>query len=193
MIWLLMFFSLYAAELPDKTSLVTLALLGRHRGALVWAGASAALVVQTVVALTAGRLLALVPKRPLVWVEVILFLGFAVWMWHEASESEPPDATAPAFGGRPVRVMAQVFGLVFLAEFLDLTQMATVAYASHYAHQLWLLGSVAAAALILANGTVVLFGDAVLKRISGLWLQRGAAILFGIVAIVLGFGQVAAL
>ena len=193
MIWLLMFVSLYAAELPDKTSLVTLALVGRHRGVLVWAGASSALIIQTVVALTAGRLLALVPKRPLVWVEVLLFLGFAIWMWHEAAESEAPEANAPAVRGRPMGVMAQVFGLVFLAEFLDLTQMATVAYASHYAHHLWLLGAVASAALILANGTVVLFGDTVLKRISGLWLQRGAAIVFGLVAVILGVGQVAAL
>jgi putative Ca2+/H+ antiporter (TMEM165/GDT1 family) len=192
MIWLLMFLSLYAAELPDKTSLVTLALVGRHRGVLVWAGASTALIVQTVVALTAGRLLALVPKRPLVWVEVILFLGFAVWMWHEASDAEP-DRGAPALRGRPLRVMAQVFALVFLAEFLDLTQMATVAYASHYAHHLWLLGAAASAALVLANGTVVLFGDTVLKRISGLWLQRGAAVLFGVVAIILGLGQVVTL
>lgn len=83
----LIFGTIFLAEIPDKTSLMTITLMGRLPVRLVWGGAALALIAQTVLALTAGRLLAFVPKLPLTIIEVLLLLGFAVWLWRESNES----------------------------------------------------------------------------------------------------------
>ncbi len=185
-----MFFSLYLAELPDKTSLATLALLRRHRALWVWLGSASALVAQTVLALTAGRLLALVPQRPLTWLEILLFLGFAIWLWKESGEEDEAPESAPRVASRrALPVIGQTFLFVFVAEFLDLTQMATMAFAAKHPHNLVILGAMASLALVAANATVVLFGQVILARISGMWLQRIAALLFGVIAVGMGIAQ----
>ncbi|HTZ08186.1 MAG TPA: TMEM165/GDT1 family protein, partial [Acidimicrobiales bacterium] len=53
----------FVAELPDKTMIASLVLASRHRALPVWVGASSAMVLNTAVAVGAGRLLALLPHR----------------------------------------------------------------------------------------------------------------------------------
>lgn len=190
MSWTLMFFSLYLAELPDKTSLATLALLRRHRALFVWIGAGLALILQTVIALTAGRLLSLVPKGPLSWLEILLFFGFAGWLWKESNENDDDTVNQPVVqAARRRGTIFSTFLFVFVAEFLDLTQIATMAFAARHPHNLWLIGLIAACALLLANATVIVFGRMILARIPGRWMERVAAILFGVIGVVLGLGQ----
>ena len=50
-------------ELPDKTFVATLVLATRYPGRLVWAGVVAAFGMQTLVAVSAGRLIALAETR----------------------------------------------------------------------------------------------------------------------------------
>lgn len=183
-----MFASLYLAELPDKTSVATLALLRRHKPMLVWMGAGLAFIAQTVLALLAGRLLSFVPRRPLTWVEVLFFFGFAVWLWRNSGDTE--DSSLQKVGdGAPYHTVVRVFVLIFVAEFLDLTQMATIAFAAHHPGRLLTIGVVAALALILANATVVRFGQVLLRRIPGSWIERGAAVVFFAMGLVMGIGQ----
>nr|WP_243239235.1 TMEM165/GDT1 family protein [Sulfobacillus harzensis] len=182
-----MFASLYLAELPDKTSLATLALLRRHNPLWVWMGAGLALVAQTVIAVGAGRLLALVPRNLLNWIETLLFLAFAVWLWRSAGKPDeaPEDQTVKGRGS----TVGRIFLFVFAAEFLDLTQMATIAFSAHHPQQSLAIGVMAAVALLSANATVIGFGRVILRYIPGSWIERGAALLFGAIGVAIGLGQ----
>lgn len=179
------FVTVFLAELPDKTSLVSLTMISHYRAWLVWVGASLALIAQTFVALIAGRLMALVPHRPLTALEAALFLGLALWLWkgsgEESSNSSSNQIPVPKIRGN-VAAILQIFGVVLVGEFLDLTQLATMAFAARHAQALWLVGISAAAGLLLANGLVVSVGHMVLRRISGLIVQRVAAVIFAVIA-----------
>jgi len=185
------FATIFLAELPDKTSVMTLALIGRLPLGVVWAGAALALIGQTVVGLTAGRLLALVPRTPLSVIEVLLLLGFAVWLWRGAKEPTPrvPAGFQGEAGRYSPRGVLSVFLVIFAAEFLDLTQMATMTYAARYPGDLLEVGALATGALLAANALVALLGAALWTRVSGPWLSRASAILFALVAIYMAVSQ----
>ena len=64
---------IFPAELPDKTFVATLVLSTRFRPILVWVGVVLAFFVQTLVAVTAGGLLALLPERAVAAGTAVLF------------------------------------------------------------------------------------------------------------------------
>jgi len=180
--WVLIFVSMFLVELPDKTSLATLSLVSRYGGRVVWLGSAAAMIAQTAIAVLAGRVLSEVPKAPLRWVEILLFLVFAFWLWKESVEKESSEVgilpSRPGFRKGRVRIVAQAFLLVFFAEFLDLTQIATVAYASRFPHHLLRLFVVVAAALVAANSIVVLGSGKLSQILAPKWIQRTSAVIF---------------
>ncbi len=186
---LVVFISIFFVELPDKTSLVCLTLVSRYRPLIVWVGASLALGAQTLVALAAGRLLALMPHRIFAVVEAGLFLALAIWLFKESRE--PPESekgamanpTGPLTKNHEMKALIQVFGIVFLAEFFDLTQMETVAFAVAHPGALWLVGAAAALGLIMANAIVVGIGRAVVHRVPRGLVQRIAALMFFIIGL----------
>ncbi|MDQ3543506.1 MAG: TMEM165/GDT1 family protein [Actinomycetota bacterium] len=142
------FATIFLAELPDKTMLATIVLSARFRRPVaVWTGAAAALTAQVLIATTAGRLLSLLPQRPVRFAVAALFAIGAIVLWR--SRDDTPDEndqiaddlaeSAPdrdyrtatrvaALPGR--RIAASVFGIVFLAEWGDLTQIATASLAA---------------------------------------------------------------
>ncbi len=76
-----------------------------------------------------------------------------------------------------LRVFATTFGLVFLAELGDKTQLATLSLAAS-SGQRWLVFAAAALALVLSSLLAVLLGAFLRSRVDPLWIQRGAATLF---------------
>jgi len=119
-------------ELPDKTFVATLVLATRYRPLLVWLGVGAAFGVQTLVAVTAGGLLARLPHRPITAVAALLFLAGAVLLWRGASHADEHEAAAEKqFEGRVtrdvagLRVVGASFVVLFLAEWGDLSQLLT--------------------------------------------------------------------
>ncbi len=174
----LIFGTVFLAELPDKTSLAAMALGSRFQALPVWVGGSLALLAQTVIALVAGRLLGLMPASILKWLEVILFWAFALWMWKRGTEKEP-ELGNTSNGS----VLARAFLLVFVAEFGDLTQVATAVWASRLPHQLILVGAAAALALVLANGISTYSGKQLTRWIGSSWIARGASALFFLIGL----------
>src|SRR5258708_35142966 len=89
------------------------------------AGAAAALAVHMALAVTAGRLLALLPQRVVGAVAAGLFAAGSAYLW--AASFRPgrgEGADAARQGGRRAsfaRVAALSFGVVFLAEWGDIT------------------------------------------------------------------------
>lgn len=178
--FLLIFGTVFLAELPDKTSLAAMALGSRYQALPVWVGGSLALLVQTVIALGAGRLMGLMPGSILKWIEVILFWAFALWMFKRGTEDEP-EVGHTSHGS----VLARAFLLVFVAEFGDLTQVATAVWASRLPHQILLVGSAAALALVLANGISTYAGKQLRRWIASTWIARGASALFFLIGLVI--------
>jgi putative Ca2+/H+ antiporter (TMEM165/GDT1 family) len=126
----------FVAELPDKTAVAGLVLGARFPARWVFAGIAAAFLVHVVIAVAAGSLLSLLPRRPVEVVVAVLFLVGAVLIWREGleTEEERDEAAAdavPATAGF-ARVAALGFGVIFLAEWGDLTQILTANLAAKY-------------------------------------------------------------
>ena len=138
------FLTVFPAELPDKTMVATIILVTRYRRPLaVWVGAAAAFALHVVVAVAAGSAIALLPERVVGAVVTLLFaVGAALLLraaragHHEVREDLAEAGLVGASGsgeepvGTPWSAVAGSFGLVVLAEWGDLTQLATASLAA---------------------------------------------------------------
>jgi putative Ca2+/H+ antiporter (TMEM165/GDT1 family) len=181
------FATVFLAELPDKTMLSTIVLSARfHRPLAVWIGAASALTLQMVIAVTAGQLLGLLPERPVRFGVAALFAIGAVVLWrsHDEDGDDFGDASARSErrdGMTFRRIAATTFGVVFVAEWGDLTQLATASLATTRPPASVLVGAVAAMLSVTAIG--VLFGRALLRVVPPGLLHRLAAVVFGVLAV----------
>lgn len=170
-------------ELPDKTFIATLVLSTRYRPLLVWIGVGAAFLVQTLVAVTAGGLLARLPHRPVTAVAAALFLTGAVVLWRGAGHADEHEAeTEEEFAGRVrqgatgLRAVGASFVVLFLAEWGDLSQLLTAGMVVRTRDPLsvfvgaWL-------GLLLVSGLGAAVGTVLLKRVRLGTIQRvGSAV-----------------
>lgn len=174
---------IFLAELPDKTALASLALATRYRTRDVVAGAWAAFVVQTAVAVLAGSLIHLLPAKPVHIASGVGFLVFAVLMLRR-NEEEEEQAEEQATAQQPRKLPAWVacFLVVFAAEWGDLTQLGTAALVARYGQPVPIaIGAIAAewsVALIAA-----LTGAQLSRFLSPQLLNRVGAGLFTVVGI----------
>jgi Ca2+/H+ antiporter, TMEM165/GDT1 family len=176
----------FVAELPDKTALAALVLASRNAALPVFLGTAAALTVQSAVAVAAGQLISLLPAHVVHLVAGAVFLVSAVVMWRRKADDEP-DATVekPGFW----RTAWLVFMVVFIAEWGDLTQIATAALAARYAAPLAVfigatvaLWSVSAIAVFVGHRAGKLLSPAVMQKVAaGLFAAVGVALLVGLV------------
>ena len=173
-LFLSVFGVIFVAELPDKTALAALVLATRYRPLPVFLGTGLALTVQSAVAVAAGGLLSLLPPRPVHVGSGILFLVFAVLMWRRKEEDEVREAAKErSFLG----ATAAAFGVVFIAEWGDLTQLGTAALAARYAQPLTVFCG-ATAALWCVAGLAVLAGRSAGKLLHPGRTKKVAAVIF---------------
>ena len=187
-----LFFSVFGvvflAELPDKTALAALVLATRLRPLAVLLGAAAALTVQSVIAVAAGQLVSLLPARPVHMVAGGLFLVSAVLMWRrddgDAEEAKERDAQMGFW-----RAAWATFVVVFIAEWGDITQLATAALAARYHAPLIVFGG-ATLALWCVTAIAVFIGHKAGKLLDPRITKRVAAVLFAVVGALLLSGVV---
>jgi len=173
---------IFPVELPDKTFVASLVLATRYRPLLVWVGVSLAFLVQCVVAVTAGGLLSLLPTDIVVAASALLFLVGAVVLWRGAAHADEDEAEAEEeFGGRAVgeargvRVVATSFGVLFLAEWGDLSQLLTAGLAARYEDPLSVfIGSWAA--LVVVAGLAAVIGKTLLRYVKLGTIRRVGAV-----------------
>jgi putative Ca2+/H+ antiporter (TMEM165/GDT1 family) len=180
------FATVFVAELPDKTMLATIVLSARfHRPFAVWIGAGAALTTQMAIAVTAGRLIGLLPDRVVSAAVAVLFTVGAVLLWRSADEAPAAAATvgdAAAATGPWWRISITVFGVVFVAEWGDLTQLATASLATQRDALSVFVG--ATVAMLTVAGIGVVAGRALLRVLPEHVLRRLAAGVFAALAVV---------
>jgi Ca2+/H+ antiporter, TMEM165/GDT1 family len=167
----------FLAELPDKSMFASLILGTRYRPSWVWAGAAAAFAVHMAMAVTAGRLLALLPHRVVDTVVACLFLAGSAYLWVTSLRPEHRDGVdAARQGGRApsfLRVAGTSFGVVFLAEWADITQLTTANLAARYDPFLVFAG--ATLGLWAVATLTVSVGAKSLKLIPMTWIRRVTA------------------
>jgi Ca2+/H+ antiporter, TMEM165/GDT1 family len=180
------FVVIFVAELPDKTALAALVLATRHRPAPVWVGASLALTVQSIVAVAAGSLFSLLPIRAVHVGAGVAFLVSAILMWRRHDEA---DMSKDREGGVGFwRTLATTFGIVFVAEWGDLTQVGTAALAAHYRAPITVFVG-ATTALWAVAGVAVFIGNRAAKLLDPNRTKRIAAVVFALVGLALVSGM----
>jgi Ca2+/H+ antiporter, TMEM165/GDT1 family len=177
------FLAVLPAEIPDKTILACLILSSRYRPSVVFSGAAAAFLVHVVIAVAAGGALSLLPHRIVEACAAGAFLVGAVLLWRQKEEKDDGQDEAGQDGMRSGiwPVFGTAFGVVFLAEFGDLTQLLTVSLAARF-HDPVAVGIGATLALWVAAAIAVTLGWRVLKLIPMHWLTRGAAVVMVVLA-----------
>jgi putative Ca2+/H+ antiporter (TMEM165/GDT1 family) len=139
-----------------------------------------ALTVQSLVAVAAGQLFSLLPTRPVHIVAGLVFIASAVVMWVRKPEaSDKPEDV----GRKPtssLRTAAFTFGIVFIAEWGDLTQLATAAFAAQYRAPVLVFAS-STLALWSVAAIAVFVGSRAANRFNARLTQRAAAIIFAAV------------
>ena len=168
----------FVAELPDKTALAALVLASRNAPLPVFLGTAAALTVQSVVAVAAGQLVSLLPAGVVHVLAGAVFLVSAVVMWLR--KQDDADDAAPAEKPGFWRTAWLVFVVVFIAEWGDLTQIATAALAARYAAPVAVFVG-ATAALWSVSAIAVLVGNRAGKLLSPRVTQKVAAVVFAVV------------
>ncbi len=185
---------LFLAELGDKTQLAVVTQVCRFRRPwAVFGGASLALSVITALGVllgqTAGHLF------PTDWVRPVAAAGFlliGVWTlwssWRGGATEDPCPSDAPA-PCSPWRAFGATFGLLFLAELGDKTQLVVLAQAAQ-AVSPWAVLAGAALALSVVTALGVLFGQGLLSLVPERWLRRAAGIAFIGMGLGIGWGVV---
>ncbi|NNN19514.1 MAG: TMEM165/GDT1 family protein [Acidimicrobiaceae bacterium] len=115
------------AELPDKTMISSVIMGSKLVPQRVLLGASAAFAIQVIIAVSIGGLVSRIPRRPLgLAIGIIFLIGAALivrdMISEEAEREETLAKRASKEGFRSQVFLA--FGVIFLAEFGDITQIA---------------------------------------------------------------------
>jgi len=189
---LAVFAVIFPAELPDKTMIASLVLGSRFKAFHVWLGVAAAFAAHETIAVAAGSVLTLLPHRPAQAVVATLFAaGAIVLIAVPETQAKADGDTAAEAGttrlerdpkGRLASVAGTSFVVVFLAEWGDLTQIATANLAAKYAQPV----AVAVGAILALWSVAALAiaaGDRLLRRVPLALVRRLSAALLAILAV----------
>lgn len=133
------------SELGDKTFFIGVILATQHRRSLVFIGVIGALAAMTLISVGMGRVVSLFSSAVVHYAEIALFVAFGIQLlvkgWRMADvpcadaceeAMETVTQSEQALPQRPTNlaVILQAFGLTFLAEWGDRTQIATIGLAA---------------------------------------------------------------
>lgn len=188
------FVLIFIGELPDKTAVAGLVLGTRFPWRWVFSGMALAFLTHVIIAVAAGSLLTLLPRRPVEAVVAVLFLLGAVLIWREGIEDEEEEEEQVAQVSDDAgfwRIATLGYGVIFVAEWGDLTQVMTANLAAKY-HNPLSVGIGAVLGLWAVGLLAILGGRTLLKVLPIKWITRVAAVvmvalgIYSIVAAITG-------
>ena len=176
------FLAIFVAELPDKTLFATLILSTRFKRELpVWIGVTCGYSIHVVLAVVLGSALSNLPERPIHLAVGLMFSigGLVTWRSSvEESEHHHTEHAAVSF----MSIVWTAASVIAVAEFADLTQLATAGFAARFGDPLG-VGIGAILALSGVSGCAVLLGSW-LQRVAPLrTIQRIAAAMFVMIGV----------
>lgn len=172
------FGAIFLAELPDKTMFATLLLSTRFRRRFpVWCGVSLGYAVHMILAVVFGSALSHLPKTPIHIIAGTMFVIGGVMTWRAIGQNEESETKTWSLAKSNVAVMWTAFSVILVAEFGDLTQLATAGFAARFNDPI-AVGLGAIMALSSLSGLAVLAGARIQKHLPLHTIQRTAAILF---------------
>ena len=189
-VFLTVFAVTFVAELPDKSLFASLVLGTRYRALWVWIGVTAAFAVHVTIAVVAGGLLNLLPHRLVLGIVAVLFAAGSIYLLlgsEEDTESEGEEEVEAAMAARTGRgartAILTSFGVIFVGEFGDITQIATANFAARYDDDLLAVWLGAFLGLTLVSGLAIVAGRGLLKVVPVKLVRRIAGVALGLLAI----------
>jgi putative Ca2+/H+ antiporter (TMEM165/GDT1 family) len=177
------FVLIFVAELPDKTAFAALFLATCHNPFAVFLGASLAFVIQSLVAVAFGSFLSMLPPQLVHIAAGFFFLVFAYLMWRRKQpEGEALESSIESKGYKFSKSLTTAFVTIFIAEWGDLTQLATATLEAKY-HSPIIIFTSSTLALWCVTAIGVIIGSKAKDLINPIFLQKTAAGAFGIVGI----------
>ena len=161
------------AEIGDKTQLLALMLAARYRKPvpIILGILLATLANHALAAWVGAEVAAWVGADTMRWILGTVFILMAGWCLIPDKADDGPQAARQA-GAFLATLVA-----FFIVEIGDKTQIATVALAARF-NSLVLVTAGTTIGMLLANAPVVLFGDAIAKRLPLKIVRAVAALLF---------------
>ena len=152
----------FLGELPDKTMFASLVMATRGKPLAVWAGASAAFLVHTVIAVGIGvAVFHLLPHTAVEYFVAAVFAAGAIYSFlirnSEEESAEAEEASA-------MKVAVTAAGVIFVAEWGDLTQIIMANLAARY-HDWLSVGLAGFVALVAVAALAVVSGSKLLGRL----------------------------
>ncbi|MGI6368962.1 MAG: TMEM165/GDT1 family protein [Anaerolineae bacterium] len=170
------------AELGDKTQLAVLSQTCKFRSPwAVFIGASLALTLVTALGAVAGQLLSrVIPPQVLRIIAGVAFVVMGILTWRDSRSSEEDPSCELTEGSSPLwdwRAFASTFGLLFVAELGDKTQLAVMGMTGGGAlpWPVFLGGSLALSAV---TGAAVVGGQQLCRMVPRPRMLMVAAVLF---------------
>jgi Ca2+/H+ antiporter, TMEM165/GDT1 family len=178
------FVVIFPAELPDKSLFASLVLGTRFRPLPVFCGVSAAFAVHVLIAVSIGSMFSLLPERLVLFVVAALFAGGAalLLLGKEDADDEAAEASRAVRDLRPVHVALASFGVVFLGEWGDITQITTANLAARYRDP-FSVGVGAALALWSVSGLAMTVGRGLVQRIPTRLARRLTGAVLAVLAV----------
>jgi len=180
------FLAIFFAELPDKTMFATLLLSTRFKRKLpVWIGVSSGYGLHVVIAVLLGSALSNLPERPIQLAIGALFTVGGIITWRSGADDDD-DVRETAAARTFMSIAWTAASVIAVAEFADLTQLATAGFAARFADPVG-VGLGAFLALSSVSGCAVLLGSWLQRVVPLRLIQKVAAVLFltiGVVTIV---------
>jgi putative Ca2+/H+ antiporter (TMEM165/GDT1 family) len=167
----LTFGAIFVVELPDKTFIAALVLSTRYKPLMVWIGVGLAYLVQTVIAVSVGHAVSLLPDELVKGVAAAIFLVGGILLLREAPKADAEEAgteeeyAAKATESRTgLKAVGASFLVLFAAEWGDLSQLLTISLVGKY-HEPVSVFVGAWGALLAVSGLACLAGRFLLRHI----------------------------
>jgi len=181
LIALVVFGTVFGAELPDNSGLASLVLGTRYRPGGVFAGAAAAFAVHAVLAVTFGSILGLLPHKIVQIAVAVVFLAGAVLVLSADKDDQDDEARLKAGAAGFWAVAATSFGVIALAELGDLSDIMMANLAARYHDPVAVtIGSVLALWSVAA--LAITGGRGLLRILPMRWIARLAALTMVVMA-----------
>ncbi|MCD8222540.1 MAG: TMEM165/GDT1 family protein [Clostridiales bacterium] len=170
-------FTMFIAEMGDKTQLLMVAMMSRYRMRDIILGSVSSILALNAIAVAFG---ALVSEMIPTWlIKTVAGLAFFYFAWSTLNEKEEEDAEHTDKGN--AHPILTVFGTFFLAELGDKTQLTAIAFAGSgglsNALVVWLACSIG---LFAADVIGMLLGSVIKDRMSDGFLDKLAFVIFAV-------------